>query len=78
VEQYFKGGEGADELPIEWLEFKWMTELYHCTPIEFEKQPSQTIEMHRQFLILQGQKDDLETKRRAQEAKLKRKMNKKS
>jgi len=47
-----------------------MTEKYHCTPLEYDKQPSSVIQLHCQFLSLEVEKDKLEALRQRQKEKI--------
>jgi hypothetical protein len=56
--------------PEEYFEYKLMTEKYHCTPTEFDNQPAVIIEMHKEFMKLESNRNKLEDKRRAQQNRM--------
>lgn len=36
--------------PVEYLDYIMMTQLYHCTPKEFDEQDPRIIQLHKKFL----------------------------
>jgi len=58
---------------MEYIDFLMISELYHCTPEELDRQDSSIISQHLAFMRIRGEEQRKEMKRAEQRAKLKSK-----
>lgn len=72
VRDYFENGNKKKGLPQEYIDFQIMSQVYHCTPSEFDEQEDWIIDAHIEFLDVQNEQARLERNRQEQRAKQKK------
>lgn len=56
-------------LPEEYIDFLMISELYHCTPEELDRQDSSVISTHLHFMRIRSQESNRQSKRTEQRNK---------
>jgi hypothetical protein len=55
---------------MEYIDFLMISELYHCTPEELDRQDSSTINQHLNFMRIRAEEQNKDAKRAEQRARL--------
>ncbi len=55
---------------MEYIDFLMISELYHCTPEELDRQDSSIINQHLNFMRIRAEEQNKEAKRAEQRARL--------
>jgi len=63
---------GGKNAPQEYVDYVLMTELWRCTPLEFEKQEEKTIDLHTRIYNEKNRQEWKRQKREEQRASLKK------
>lgn len=65
---FARGRNGS--LPPEYIDFLLISELYHCTPEELDRQDAAKVQMHLEFMRIREQERLKEHKRSEQRARI--------
>ena len=57
-------------MPVEYLDFHLISELYHCTPEELDRQDSSITYQHAHFMRIKNQEERKQSKRAEQRSRL--------
>lgn len=65
---FARGRHGS--LPPEYVDFLLISELYHCTPEELDRQDAATIQLHLEFMRIREQERLKDQRRSEQRARV--------